>query len=137
MAVLISLSMSAKLENLNRLITSVSDCAKAQGFEQEKINKIELAAEEALVNIIRYAYPDGQGDVEMICKMDEGRFVIEIIDWGIPFDVTAMPDPDVTAGIPERETGGLGIFFIKKVMDDVRYRRENDRNILTLIIQRH
>ncbi|HSB04077.1 MAG TPA: ATP-binding protein, partial [Thermodesulfobacteriota bacterium] len=65
------------------------------------------------------------------------RFVIEIIDRGVPFDVTAIPDPDVTAGIPERETGGLGIFFMKKVMDDVRYRRENDRNLLTLIIQRH
>ena len=137
MAVLTRLSMSAKLENLCRFIASVSNCAKAQGFEQEKISKIELAAEEALVNIIRYAYPEGPGDVEMICKMDGGRFVIEIIDWGIPFDVTAMPDPDVAAGIPERETGGLGIFFMKKAMDEVWYRRENDRNILTLIIQRH
>ena len=137
MAVLTRLSMSAKLENLGRLIASVSDCAKAQEFEQEKISKIELAAEEALVNIIHYAYLERPGDVEMICKMDGGRFVIEIIDWGIPFDVTAMPDPDVTAGIPEREPGGLGIFLMKKVMDEVRYRRENDRNILTLTLQRH
>ena len=137
MAVLTRLSMSAKLENLGRFIASVSDCAKAQEFEQEKISKIELAAEEALVNIIRYAYPEGPGDVEMICKMDGGRFVIQIIDSGIPFDVTAMADPDVTAGIPERQPGGLGIFLMKKVMDEVRYRRENDRNILTLIIQRY
>ena len=137
MAVLTRLSMSAKLENLGRFIASVSDCAKAQEFEQEKISKIELAAEEALVNIIRYAYPEGPGEVEMICKMDGGRFVIEIIDSGIPFDVAAKPDPDVNAVIPEREPGGLGIFLIKKVMDEVRYRRENDRNILTLTLQRH
>ena len=137
MAVLTSLKMSAKMENLGRLIESVSGCAKAQGFEEEKISKIELAAEEALVNIFHYAYTDKSGDVEMICQVDRGRFIIEIIDSGIPFDVTAMPDPDVTAGIQEREPGGLGIFFMKKMMDEVRYRRVNDRNILTLIIQKH
>ena len=137
MAVLTSLKVSAKMENLGRLIESVSGCAKAQGFEEEKISKIELAAEEALVNIIHYAYPERPGDVEMICQVDRGRFIIEIIDSGIPFDVTAMPDPDVTAGIQEREPGGLGIFLMKKAMDEVRYRRENDRNILTLTLQRH
>jgi anti-sigma regulatory factor (Ser/Thr protein kinase) len=124
------------MENLGRLIESVSGCAKAQGFEEEKISKIELAAEEALVNIFHYAYPERSGDVEMICQVDRGRFIVEIIDSGIPFDVTAMPDPDVTAGIQEREPGGLGIFFMKKMMDEVRYRRENDRNILTLTIQK-
>jgi len=136
MAVLTSLKVSTKMENLGRLIESVSGCAKAQGFDQERISKIELAAEEALVNIIHYAYLERPGDVEMICQVDRGRFIIEIIDSGIPFDVTATPDPDVTAGIQEREPGGLGIFFMKKMMDEVRYRRENDRNILTLIIQK-
>jgi anti-sigma regulatory factor (Ser/Thr protein kinase) len=136
MAVLTSLKVPAKIENLGRLIESVSGCAKAQGFEEEKISKIELAAEEALVNIFHYAYPEKPGDVEMICQVDRGRFIIEIVDSGIPFDPTTMPDPDVTAGIQEREPGGLGIFFIKKVMDEVRYRRKNDRNILTLIIQK-
>jgi serine/threonine-protein kinase RsbW len=137
MAVMTSLRMRAKLENLGRFIASVSDCVKAQGFKQEKISMIELAAEEALVNIFHYAYPERPGDVEMICKVDEGRFIIEMIDSGIPFDLTAMPDPDVTAGIQERDPGGLGIFFIKKVMDEVRYRRESGRNILSLIIQKH
>ncbi len=137
MAILTSLSMPAKLENLGRLIAWLSDCAKAQGFEQEKISRIELAAEEALVNIFHYAYPENQGDVEIICKVYPSRFIIEIIDSGIPFDVTAIPDPDVNSSIQEREIGGLGIFFIKKVMDEVQYRRQNDRNILTLIIQKH
>jgi serine/threonine-protein kinase RsbW len=136
MAVLIDLRMSAKLENLGLLIGSLSDCAKAQGFEQEKISKMELATEEALVNIFRYAYPKVPGDVEMICKLEGDRCTIEIIDSGIPFDVTAMPDPKVADGIHEREPGGLGIFLMQKVMDEVRYRRENDRNILTLIIQK-
>ena len=136
MTVLTSLRMSAKLENLGTFIGALSNCAKTQKFEQEKVSRMELAAEEALVNVFRYAYPEAPGDVEMTCKLEEDRFTIEIIDSGIPFDVTATPDPKVTGGVHEREPGGLGIFFIKKVMDDVRYRRENDRNILTLIIQK-
>ncbi len=137
MAALIHLKMSAKVENLGRFIESVSNCAKAQGFKEDEIRKIELAAEEALVNIFQYGYREGPGLVEMICKADGSRFILEITDSGIPFDLTAMPDPDITAGIQERETGRLGIFLIKKVMDEVRYRRENDQNILTLIIQKH
>ncbi len=137
MVVLTHLKMPAKLENLDKFMESISGCAKARGFEQEEISKIELAAEEALVNIFRYAYPERTGEVEMTCKVEEGRFILEITDSGIPFDLTTMPEPNVTASIQERETGGLGIFFIKKMIDEVRYRRENDQNILTLIIQKH
>jgi len=136
MVVLTRLRMSAKLENLGRFIGALSDCAKTQGFRQEKISKIELATEEALVNVFRYAYPEQPGDVEMICRLKGKRLAIQIIDSGIPFDATAMPDPKVAGGVHEREPGGLGILLMKKVMDEVRYRRENDRNILTLIIQK-
>jgi anti-sigma regulatory factor (Ser/Thr protein kinase) len=136
MAVLTRLRMTAKLENLGRFIGALSDCAKTQGFEQEKISKIELAAEEALVNVFHYAYPEQPGDVEMICRLQGKRLAIEIIDSGIPFDATAMPVPEVTDGDHEREPGGLGILLMKKVMDEVRYRREKDRNILTLIAQK-
>jgi anti-sigma regulatory factor (Ser/Thr protein kinase) len=136
MAVLTRLRMSAKLENLGRFIGALSGCAKTQGFGQEKISTIELAAEEALVNVFRYAYPEQPGDVEIICRLEGERLAIEIIDSGIPFDATAMPVPEVIDGDHEREPGGLGILLMKKVMDEVRYRREKDRNILTLIIQK-
>jgi serine/threonine-protein kinase RsbW len=136
MAVLTRLRLSAKLENLSRFIEALSDCAKMQGFGQEKISKIELATEEALVNVFRYAYPEQPGDVEIVWKLEGECLAIEIIDSGIPFDATAMPVPEVTDGDHEREPGGLGILLMKKVMDEVRYRREKDRNILTLIIQK-
>jgi serine/threonine-protein kinase RsbW len=136
MAVLTRLRVPARLENLGRLIGALSGCAEAQGFGKEKISKIELAAEEALVNIFRYAYPESPGDVEMVCRSEEERFAVEIIDSGIPFDAAAMPVPEVTEGDREREPGGLGIFLMKKMMDEVQYRREKDRNILTLTIQK-
>ena len=136
MAILARLRLSARLENLVRFIGSLLDCAKAQGLDREKVSRVELAAEEALVNIFRYAYPEAPGDVEMICSSEEGHFAVEIVDSGIPFDPTAMPHPKAVDGVHEREPGGLGIYFIKKMMDEVRYRRDKDRNILTLIIQK-
>jgi len=64
------------------------------------------------------------------------NFVIQIIDLGIPFDSKALADPDVTAHISERQIGGLGIFLMKKMIDKVEYRREEDKNVLTFIIHK-
>jgi anti-sigma regulatory factor (Ser/Thr protein kinase) len=136
MQVLISLKLPAKIENLRRLVKSVADCARAQGFDQKKISKIELATEETLVNIFRHSYPETPAEVEINCKVDGIRFIIEVIDSGLPFDMASVPAPDVTADISERKLGGLGILIIKKMMDEVKYRRESDRNILTLITKK-
>ena len=136
MKVLLSLRLPAKLENLKRFKESVAGCARAQGFDQKRIYEIELAVEETLVNIFNYAYPETPGDIEINCKLENGRFIIEIIDSGIPFDMTSLTDPDLTADVEERKIGGLGIFLVKKMVDEVRYRREKDRNILNLIIKK-
>lgn len=136
MKVLLSLHLPAKLENLGRCKESVADCARAQGFDQKRIYEIELAVEETLVNIFNYAYPEPPGDIEINCKLENGRFIIEIIDSGIPFDMTSLTDPDLTADVEERKIGGLGIFLVKKMVDEVRYRREGDRNILTLAVKK-
>ena len=136
MQILFNLKLPARIENLQRLMESVSNCARAQDFDQKKIQEIELAVEEALVNIFNYAYPDAPGEVEVNCRADHDHFTIEIIDSGIPFDITSLPNPDFTADVDDRKIGGLGIFLIKRVMDEVRYCRENDRNILNLIIKK-
>ena len=136
MKVLLSLHLPAKLDNLGRFKESVADCAKTEGFDQKKIQEIELALEESLVNIFNYAYPETPGDVEINCKLENGRLIIEIIDSGIPFDMTSLTDPDLTADVEERKIGGLGIFLVKKMVDAVRYRREKDRNILTLTVKK-
>ncbi len=136
MKVLMTIALPAKLENLEGWVKSVSDCAEFQGFDRKRIREIEVAAEEALVNICNYAYPEKKGDVEVICEIDGNRFIIEIIDSGIPFDITSLPDPDITADADKRKIGGLGAFLIKKMVDEVRYRREKDQNILNLIVKK-
>ena len=128
--------MPAQLEYLQEFMVTVSSCAKEQGFSSKRIHEIELATEEVLVNIFNYSYPSGKGEAEITCNIEGDTFIVEIIDEGISFDITTMPDPDVTVDLSQREIGGLGIFFIKKLMDDVHYRRENNRNILSLIIKK-
>lgn len=127
--------LPARLENLETMIGFIKDGAEKYGFDNKKINQIHLASEEALVNIINYAYPDKNGSIEITYDAKEGKgLVIEIIDWGIPFDPLSIPEPDIAAPIEDRTIGGLGIFFINKLVDEVQYRRDGKSNILTLTI---
>ncbi len=128
-----SLKLPAKLQYLEQLIDYVADSARNMGVEHEKIGEIQVAVEEALVNVANYAYKDSEGDVEVICKLDsEENFVIEIVDSGFPFDLSSIKDPDTTLDVSERSIGGLGIYLIRKLMDHAEHKRENNRNILTL-----
>ncbi len=136
MRTLLDIKLPAKLENLGRWMKAVSECAREQGFNQKKVSHIELALEEALVNICSYSYPQEPGHAEVICKQDNSRFIIEIIDSGIPFDITSLPTPDITSSIEKRKIGGLGIFLLKKMVDEVSYRREGNFNILKLTLKR-
>ena len=94
-----------------------------------------VALEEIFVNVARYAYKDGEGDVELGIGIDkESRTVtFRMTDSGVPFDPLKKPDPDITLSADERDIGGLGIFITKKTMDSVEYVYENGKNILTMI----
>ncbi len=136
MKTLSSLILPARLEHLGTFISSVTEVAESSGVNPKKLFDIELALEEALVNIIKYAYREEKGDIQVVCKADDGEwFVMEIIDRGIPFDVLSVPPPDISLDVAEREVGGLGIYFVKKVMDHVGYRREGEKNILEMKLQ--
>jgi anti-sigma regulatory factor (Ser/Thr protein kinase) len=106
-----------------------------QGLGQERLQEIELAMEELLVNIFNYAYPDRLGEVEIACRLaDDGRLLVEVADQGVPYNILSREDPDLKAGIEERNIGGMGVFFVKQFIRDIRYQREGGRNILTLTI---
>ena len=131
------LKLPARLENLQSFIKLAAFYAAELGFKQKRIREIELAVEEAIVNICNYAYQDGEGDVEMICRDDRGLFIIDIEDYGKPFNMLTLPEPDVTASIMKRQVRGLGVLLIKKFMDNVYYCRDADKNRLSLILHRH
>lgn len=119
--------------HLEELILFVAKHAREAGYDSNRIREVELAAEEALVNIFHYAYPEATGVVRVACeKTDADEFLVEISDDGIPFNVLVLPDPDLSLDISERVPGGLGVFFMKKMTNDLRYCREGDSNILVL-----
>ena len=129
------IKLPATIENLEILVAFVSKCAGEQGFNGTRIKEIELATEEVLVNIVNYAYPERSGDVEVSCRREDVTgFVIEISDNGIPFDPLSLPEPDLSPDILDRKVGGLGVFFIRKMMDEVLYRREEGSNIIRLTV---
>jgi serine/threonine-protein kinase RsbW len=127
------LKLPAVLGNLGKLVSFVTDCARKQGYPADELRRIELAAEEVLVNICRYAYPGKPGDIEVTCRSGKEASVIEIIDTGIPFDCSNDTCPDIDAKLCDRRLGGLGIFLMHKMVDEVTYRREGERNILTMV----
>lgn len=127
---------AASLEKLNVLTEFVEECADRFGLDTKKKFGLLVAVEEAFVNICSYAYPDGAGETEISCATDGDVFVFEIADSGSPFDVLSLPDPDTTLDIMDREIGGLGVYFIRRLTDDVSYRRENGKNILRMALKR-
>ena len=94
-----------------------------------------VAIEELFVNVARYAYGEGEGDMTLGIGFDnESREItFRMTDKGVAFDPLKKPDPDITLSAEEREIGGLGIFITKKTMDSISYAYENNENVLTMI----
>ena len=107
---------------------------ESAGCPSKTVTSLCVAVEEVFVNVSRYAYGAGEGDVKLsICLSENNSSVtIRISDKGVPFDPLKKPDPDITLSAEEREIGGLGIFIAKKTMDTVSYAYENGENILTM-----
>ena len=94
--------------------------------------KLKLACEELVVNVTSYAYPDGtEGFLDVDIQKND-RIVVRFEDGGVPFNPLEREDPDTTLAWDERPIGGLGIFLVRSMMDDVRYAYENHKNVLTI-----
>lgn len=124
----------ANLKHLYDMLDFVRLHAQNCGFEVAYINKIELATEEVLVNIINYGYPETEGAVEIQCSFSgqEGLKIV-IKDGGIPYNpLKDKKTFNLQSALEERSVGGYGIFFILSLMDEVVYAREENFNVLTL-----
>ncbi|MBO7479547.1 MAG: SpoIIE family protein phosphatase [Bacteroidales bacterium] len=122
------------IQQIPQLASFVETIAAEMKIEQNMAMGLNLALEEAVTNVILYAYPpgsDGLVDIEAIMRKGQLDFIIT--DSGVPFDPTQKPEVDITASLDERPIGGLGIHLVRQLMDSVSYRREDGKNILTLI----
>ena len=112
---------------------SVSQVSRLSAFMKPYPREVRLAVEEAVVNVIDYAYPEGvEGQIEIKLMSDGKSFRVQIIDSGIPFDPTAQVKADTSLSAEERQIGGLGILLVRELMDSINYERINGNNILTL-----
>lgn len=116
---------------MNRFL---EETAEAFGLDSMLLMSLNLVMEEAVSNIIFYAYKEGETgeNIRISMELEDGVLTIVLTDTGLPFDPTAREDPDVSLSAEERPIGGLGIFLIKKMMDEVVYRRKDDANVFIM-----
>ncbi|MBQ7549522.1 MAG: ATP-binding protein [Clostridia bacterium] len=127
-----TLTIDALNENLHSVIDFVDEQLELNGCNMKEQMQIELALEEMFVNIANYAYEGRTGKAEVIFSCDNGVAEITLSDSGKPYDPLKKADPDTTLSAEERKIGGLGIFLVKKNMDNVAYRYEDGKNIFTM-----
>ena len=128
-----SLTITNEIGQLSLLEEFIRSAAAEKGLGEELTNSLNLAMEEAVTNVILYAYPEGtEGRIDIDATVREDSLEFSISDSGSPFDPTAAPEADITLGVDERPIGGLGIYLVRKLMDSVSYERTDGKNKLTL-----
>jgi len=131
---MLKLNITNNLEGLAELAPFMEEVAMAYDVSPDVSFQLQLALDEALANSVSYAYPEGtEGPIIIEVTMEDSAIVFRLIDEGTLFDPTVMGDDvDTDLSAEERAVGGLGIFLIKQMMDDVTYQRLDDKNILTM-----
>ena len=125
------------------LANDISEISKLNQFFEEIgeefslspaiVFNLTLVLEEAVVNVINYAYPKEEHEsIYLSARLHEGSIVLVLTDTGVEFDPTLAPEADITLSAEERPIGGLGIFLIRQIMNEVKYERIDGKNILTL-----
>ena len=128
-----SLVLPCDVQEVPRLNAFVEEVCQEVGFDELTTMGIKLAVEEAVVNVMKYAYPSGlQRDVTIEASSNDVRLKFTIIDSGQPFDPTVQAEVDTTLSAGERKIGGLGIHIIRQNMDSINYERMDNLNVLTL-----
>ncbi len=128
---------AAQLESLSAINDFVTRAAEEAGLDDRAVYAVQMAVEEASANIIQHAYggeaPAG-AEIEFTCVVHQEELTLILKDEGRSFDPATVPDPDLCSPVEERQAGGLGVFFIRQLMDEVRFECEaGTTNVLTMI----
>ena len=129
----ITFKQAAVQENYKHLYSWLHGICNEWKLDKTLTNKLDMCAEEIFANVAFYAYPEEKGDIEVQLENTGNKIILEFKDSGTAYNPLERPDPDITLPPEERPLGGLGIFMIKEMADEISYKREDDKNILTLI----
>lgn len=128
------LTVNAQTSELSKVLAFADTILEETECSAKEKMQIDIAIEEIFVNIARYAYPSGDGKAVMEIEADKAGKSVRITfeDQGIPYDPLKNEDPDITLPAEERPIGGLGIFMVKNIMDEVSYENADGKNRLTI-----
>jgi serine/threonine-protein kinase RsbW len=128
----LSIVLTNALPEVARAAARVEDFCRSRSIPQRIVQRFTLALDEALTNVISYAFSDGRRhEIEVQIEFRDGDLTATVNDDGDPFDPLAQPSPDIRAPVEERKVGGLGIHLIRSMAHAVAYRRTGGRNQLT------
>ncbi|MCX6693287.1 MAG: ATP-binding protein [Methanomicrobiales archaeon] len=126
------ITVRADLADLDEVITFVEEVLNGEGVPERIVFDVALATDEAVTNVMNYAYPAGDGSLTVTCELRDAVITISVRDNGSPFNPLATPLPDITSNLEDRQVGGLGVHLIRQLMNEVAYRRDGDENILSM-----
>ena len=125
----------ARYKYLNEMREFAGQAAKDAGMDDTEVYAVELAVDEACTNIIEHAYGlDNGGEIECTCDAEDDRLTVILRDHGKPFDPSTVTEPDLSSGIEKRPPGGLGVYLMRQLMDEVRFESLGEAgNLLTMV----
>jgi serine/threonine-protein kinase RsbW len=128
-----SIILTNDISEINKLSEFVEEIGNELSLAPDVVFNLNLVLEEAVVNIINYAYPkEEHQSIYLSATLHEGSIILVLTDTGVEFDPTMAPEADITLSAEERPIGGLGIFLIRQIMNEVRYDRIDGKNVLTM-----
>ncbi len=128
-----SITLANDIAEISKLATFIEEIGEAFELTPDVIFNLNLVIEEAVVNVINYAYPkEEHQSIYLSANLHEDSIVFVLTDTGKEFDPTQAPEADITLSAEERPIGGLGIFLIRQIMNEVKYQRIDGKNVLTL-----
>ena len=129
------LETTSEMSNLSQVKAFICAELETTGLAKDVLHQIRMAVEEIFVNISEYGYDNSAGPVTISAGTDgkSSAVLVKIADSGLPFDPLENKSPDLTVPIAQRRKGGLGIFMVRRVMDEVSYEYKDGQNILTMI----
>lgn len=127
------LKVQAVMDNYETCMTFIEAQLQSVMVDNQSAFKILTACEEVIVNVINFAYPEGDGEIEIGFEDIDVSVAITITDSGKAFNPLQEPDPDIATSIEDRDIGGLGILMVKKLMDQIDYEYHNGQNRLTIV----
>jgi serine/threonine-protein kinase RsbW len=129
---LFELSIKSSIAEIPAVSDRLEKAMELAGFLSEDILDTQLAVEEAITNVIVHGYKTPDGEIVISLRATPGRVDVQITDTAPRFDPLSLPEPDLEGDVEDRQIGGLGVYLIRQVMNEISYRYEGNRNILVL-----